>query len=439
MAEAVSETYYVPSGVPGAGGRFVGPIFSQWYERSSFKPAGSSIVGVADDAVVTIQPSGEFEQWLEFGHQIELAAGKRPSFRVAPHTGNLAQGGTVGPWNSYSPSRKPHFCYPLVNPRLWYPFSTCTINTTDNRLEFRHSSAFEHDVVRIGRGRQWSVHNAGSWLAGLASTYPMIVQPAPSAAAFSLPSGDITDYAARNFAANTFSAHTGPYGQSIGKTPFYAALIDDPVYGGSKRVITIVGGVHAGEDYGDFPMMAGIEYLLGGSSAALYLRERFKFLLYPMLNPTGRAAGCARTSYITRSGVHDDPNRRWNIVPANNETLDKPRTAIEYDLAALANVTVHVDYHGTYLGSRWGMTIDAAEPNDGVFASKVHDITGFTIDDDSNTPVDALGGYMMARGAKMAVSLEMGDPTPNSDADTNKYGVAVFQALAEMDQENYFA
>lgn len=104
----------------------------------------------------------------------------------------------------------------------------------------------------------------------------------------------------------------------------------------------------------------------------------------------------------------------------------------------IGNPVAHLEFHGTYLGTRWGLTLDASESYDTVFKDKMVARTGFSISDDANTPVGAIGWFMSQRGAMLSIMLELGDPSPTTNADVNLYGVAAIQSIYDMDLEDRF-
>mmetsp|Transcript_25116 Transcript_25116/g.44018 ORF Transcript_25116/g.44018 Transcript_25116/m.44018 type:complete len:893 (-) Transcript_25116:460-3138(-) len=73
-----------------------------------------------------------------------------------------------------------------------------------------------------------------------------------------------------------------------------------------KQGIIITARVHPGESNSSYVMEGFLEFLLGNSKTARFLRSRFVFKIIPMLNPDGVIYGNYRTSLL---GI--DLNRRW--------------------------------------------------------------------------------------------------------------------------------
>lgn len=74
-----------------------------------------------------------------------------------------------------------------------------------------------------------------------------------------------------------------------------------------KKGIIITSRVHPGESNSSFIAEGIIDFLLGNSREAVYLRNNFVFKILPMINPDGVIYGNYRCSLL---GV--DLNRRWN-------------------------------------------------------------------------------------------------------------------------------
>lgn len=75
-----------------------------------------------------------------------------------------------------------------------------------------------------------------------------------------------------------------------------------------KQGVIVTARVHPGESNSSFVMEGFLEFILGSSRTARFLRSRFVFKVVPMLNPDGVIYGNYRTSLL---GV--DLNRRWRF------------------------------------------------------------------------------------------------------------------------------
>lgn len=73
-----------------------------------------------------------------------------------------------------------------------------------------------------------------------------------------------------------------------------------------RQAIILTSRVHPGESNASYIMEGVIDYLVGESSGALALRNRFVFKIVPMLNPDGVIIGNYRCSLSLT-----DMNRQW--------------------------------------------------------------------------------------------------------------------------------
>lgn len=78
-------------------------------------------------------------------------------------------------------------------------------------------------------------------------------------------------------------------------------------WGKNKQGVVIMARAHPGETPGSWMMKGIIDFLLGNSNEAKFLRNKYIFKIIPMLNPDGVICGNYRTSI---AGC--DLNRRWN-------------------------------------------------------------------------------------------------------------------------------
>lgn len=415
------------------------------YERSSMIASLSSVTGDGDSAVVLVRPMPTISQsgsgWIEHGARLTGAMGKRPTIRVTLADSYFSF------WESYSPSRKGMWS---VDRRNWYYFDTCSVNSGAGYVEMRHNTAFPADTIYLARSRQLGVHDCGDWIAGLLASYPTMFKPAASAVAYS-PGSNLAGFGAQSLIANEFSSQTQLYyltttgntftQKTIPPTPLYAVEIDDPALtppGGTKDLITIVGGVHAGEDFGDYSMIAFVEYLLGASTEAQYMRQFFKFLLYPLANAPGRAGGHFRSQFQRGTGgVNDDINRNFTNASAGFQTNDYLRAAIDADRAGVVP-KVHLDFHGTYLSNGFNIVEDAGVALHATYKSTLASFCGFSIGDDANTPTDSICGYFRGLGTPLYITTECGDQTTQADSKITTHGQSIVKTLAQMDANGDF-
>ena len=75
-----------------------------------------------------------------------------------------------------------------------------------------------------------------------------------------------------------------------------------------RKGIVVTGRVHPGETNSSWMMQGFIDFIVGSSDEAVYLRENFVFKIIPMLNPDGVIVGNYRCNL---SGY--DLNRQWSL------------------------------------------------------------------------------------------------------------------------------
>lgn len=429
---------------------FVSPLgITDDYERSSVILSLSSVVGDGDDGIVVGVPMPTIMQtgagWIEPSFMVTGALGKRPKIRIpyADEAGPTA-------WTGYSPNRKG-----MWSPDLgvtWIYFDTTTINTGGGYIEMRHNTAFTADTVIIGRSRQVSLSTMGGWLDVLLSAYPSIIGPAASALAYS-PGSNLASYGAQSCIAAEFSQQTQLYwqgttgntfsGRTVPPTPKWCLEINDtslmPPGDAPKDVGVIVAGTHAGEDLGDYAMMRMVEHLLGGSAESQNMRRYFRMLLYPCMNPPGRAGGHFRAQYQRSSTIWpyviDDLNRNFNLANAGFETNDVGRAVLVPDLDGEIPKFV-MDFHGTFLTNGFAIIKDEGVTLHETFRSRLQTACGFTIYDDANTPTGAVTAYFRDLGTPLYIIHELGDQTPKADALYVTHGAANVQVLSGMKDED---
>lgn len=409
------------------------------YERSSVDLSASSVAGDGDAAVVTMAPratrsndiAGGQRRWLEPSAELVGVLGLRPTLRWSGMVNNsyADEGGYHGaPWQA---SRRCMFS--TDGGLTWRYFATTVVHESSGFVEFRHDAPFTADRVRVSRGRQMSVSQAGAWLAALAQAHPGKLVPADSALSH-VPSSQVAQFPAQQFIAAEFAPQLDERGQVIPATPLYAGMIDDasltPVGGGRKRVAILAAGVHAGEDHANFVLQAVVQALLGNSPAALALRRELRIPFYPVANPPGRVGGGFRGSFTVGRGGEDDANRHFIESGTGLQIIDLPKAAMSIDLRG-EPLALAIDSHGTY-GSRVAVFEDPGVPASGEFARRLNVALGGGVVDEGDSHPGFLSEYLRSIGASPAVTLETGDPSPVSDAQIAAIGQGVVDALVGM-------
>jgi hypothetical protein len=406
------------------------------YERSSVKLADSSVSGYGDDAVITIKPRFQASEvtsselrWLEPSALVTGLNGFRPTFRFSSYLTSGSGSYHGQPWQA---ARRPMFSY---DRSTWTYFDTAvTVNTTDHWIEFRHSTAFTSNTVYISRGRQMSVEQVGAWIDDLETTYPTIIEPTTSAAAFT---PTLTSWSGQSFIADEFSSQTNELSETIPATPFYAFQINDtsltPLDGSAKQLAVVTSGVHAGEDHGNFVLKAFIDAVLDSTTTGQYLRRNYKILVYPMINAPGRAGGGWRGSFTLGTGSIDDANRHFSDASPGLEIITKPRTAMATDRGS---ETPHwaIDFHGTYANA-WALFVDTGNTFQDTFKTLLGTNSGQTIADEGDTHAGFVSRYYQDTvGSRLAITHESGDPSQVTDANIVTQGVGIADSLYDIFQ-----
>lgn len=412
------------------------------YERASVIIASSSITGLGDSAIVSISPKLQESEvtdtrWLEPSVDITGVNGYRPTFRFLNYKDG--SGGTHGYSSSWwTTSRRPMYSYD--SGATWNYFDTApTLDTVNQWIEFRHSTAFTGNTVRIGRSRQITVHQVGDWLASMGTTYSSFFGPSASAIAYT-PSGSVSGFSAQSFIADEFSTQTDSLSDTVLVTPFYAAEINDtslsPVGSHAKRLGIVTSGVHAGEDHGTVVMQRFIEYLCGSSTEAQALRRNYRILIYPCMNAPGRAGGGWRGSWTQGTAGADDANRHFSDTGSALEIVDKPKAVITTDRASVIPDWA-TDHHGTG-NSEYSVYLDSGDAYQSSFQTKLASFGGVTVNNDGASNTGYVSWYFHGLGAKLAVTHETGDGTPKSNASIVTHGTALVQTLNSMMEDGVF-
>ena len=408
--------------------------FDDNFERSSVDTSLSSITGVGDGALIRAVPMGQESEvtdvrWLEPSFEIVNCRGHRPEIWFENYKGTTG-GIHAYDVDSWQITRCAMMSYDGGETHAYFS-SPPTRNTTNQRLEFRHATAFSGERVRISRGRQMTVHQHGARLDALAAAHAYF-GPSPTAASYT-PTGAVSGYSGQSFIADEYSAQVDTLGRTIPATPFYAALINDTsltATSGAKKAMVLNSGVHAGEDHAEFVLYAVIAWLCGSSAEAIRLRREYKIFIYPMLNAPGRAGGGWRGSFTQGVGGADDANRHYDDTLTTLEIIDKSKAVILADIAGLVK-DILMDMHGNF-GITWGVYANAADTWHQSFQAKLATRTGQTIVDLGDTTGINFAGYWKLAGFKLSITHETGDPSPVSDGDIATHGQGIVEALSDM-------
>lgn len=251
---------------------------------------------------------------------------KTPAFHLSV-TDPLRVGGT--PPSNYRP------WYTFDDPdslnATWVRFNNAT--TISGVLQFSHNVAFTSDTVYVAHRPRYSTATSRAYLDSV-SANPLVTMP---------PSSTGNNFVYFNTTATNKVDGITPL-SSIGLTSF--RITDpslQPLDGSEKRIAVHIAGQHAGEDQGEWALQNYLEFLLGGSAAAIRLLRNFDQYFYPLVNSTGRDGGAYRGTL--QSGQEgEDPNREWALGALLLEEVQQTRDAITTDTAN--NIDVFMDWHG---------------------------------------------------------------------------------------------
>lgn len=118
--------------------------------------------------------------------------------------------------------------------------------------------------------------------------------------------------------------------------------------------IVISARVHPGESPASYMMRGVLQLLLAASDEAAELRRRYRFVVLPMLNPDGVAAGNGRSNSAGK-----DLNRCWEHPPAGCEVgfakiVLEELTASPGGVLAFIDLHAHSQRHGAFTLSNPG-------------------------------------------------------------------------------------
>ena len=131
---------------------------------------------------------------------------------------------------------------------------------------------------------------------------------------------------------------------TINSTPFCPSLNNsNSSMNKTKSGVVLFGRQHPSETVGSWTIKGAIDFLMGESDEANYLRDNFIFKIIPMINVDGVVCGNTRTSL---SGC--DLNRRWS----NPNVLLHPEIfyakELIIDFCKRNNIECIVDFHGHF-------------------------------------------------------------------------------------------
>lgn len=297
-------------------------------DGNNFHPANCTVSGETTlTPTVTIVPRegpGAFYHQLA---KITNVNGKTPTF-IMDCTNYV--GGTVGTsWHPW---------YALADPSLestvWYRWPHDPTEIATNVKQFALPDAFTVNDVWIAFQIGYPVGRTTSFLNWLKTTHADLVKDLPSSGS--------------DHIITMMDSFTDELGRTVPAQPMYSYGIrqdaTQPFDGYPKRKIVILGGTHAGEHMGDFTMEGFLRWLVSGSTKANDLLRNFEFLVYPCLNPRGRAGGYPRTP-----PGEGDINRNLDDTPSGTEVV-VITDAWNLDIGARGTAKIYMmfTWHGSY-------------------------------------------------------------------------------------------
>lgn len=406
------------------------------FERSSVNIAGSSVVGLGDDTVITIKPRvQESEAWPPSGgtrwlfpyFRISGAKGIRPTFVITDY--GSGEGKYHGhPWPS---GRRMMFTYDPDDSAAWEHFDTNhTIGSTT--ITFRHSTAFTEVEVYGAWSRAVSVTQIGNWIEGLATSHAALVTTLPATLGAGNVPAAIQSFPAQDYISAMFSAQTDELSRTIPETPFYALGLDDtaltPTDGCEKRHFDLHSEMHAGEDLGWFVLARGLNWLLSADAAAVNLRRHFRFNVYPCHNAPGKYGGGHRGSFDQGVNGEDDANRHFSETDTGLEIIDIPKAVFVTDWAGTTR-HVNLSFHGNFAFQREIYTPD--QSGDDFYAAV--DVYENGINDNTNVVTGSYGYWVRnSFDYYLATTVETGEPAPLTEAALTQWAESIFKAVNDL-------
>jgi hypothetical protein len=406
------------------------------FERSCVNPALSTVstdtdgvdlilLHVRTQIVDTMHIS---PRWLEPVAKITGVNGKRPRFGFA----NYSEG-----FQTWGANQEAHYSYDGIN---WLPFVDTSVGSS---VRFRLGTAFTQDTVYIARSWPRSVTQVGNQIAALASAHPTKIKPSATALAFT-PSAT-TSFPAQAFIEAELAPAVDELGRAVPSVPVYAFTIDDDAFAGPKTICVINAGIHSGEDVGEVVFWELIDYIMGSSPAALALRQKFRILVHPLVNPKGRYAGYWRGS----PDANTDPNRDWLTSSPLHDCVPIVKSSILAEVAG-GYVGFAFDFHASPSGNgAMQLGINENKPAKLEFDTlcRAKYPGGDWVDyggsrgpeGDGSTSVTTLGFYIrdLKPGLHMLVETceRFGSMNPTT---TRPYAEAMVGALADMESGGWF-
>lgn len=292
------------------------PTLSGAFEGGNIDASASSVSRVGGDYAISLVPRKQDnayagQAWWYFGVRIDKMLGKRPSFSLlwTDWVGKV-MGLTTGPKAGWVP------CWTATpdDPASWR--YAPSFSYADPTVSFQFAEAFDADVVYVAYRPFCTPSMLRTWVDGLAG---------------------ITNLPGKTgYTVGTSPATTDETGRALP-----AREILGFEFGRGPAQMVIISGVHPCEDHGTQVMQAFVESLLASPA----ILARYTVMVYPCVNPQGRAGRSYRGSFDP-AGLTLDPARDWTDTPALS-CVQQVRADIAARCAG-GRPDVMLDFHGHY-------------------------------------------------------------------------------------------
>lgn len=232
-----------------------------------------------------------------------------------------------------------------INPSPWFAFRLISENPRTIQIELEYGDARHRYWPKLSvDGKNWTLIDESKFevlgdRTRARMTIDIGIEPTWVAAQEIINSTDITNW------AKQFKSVDNTVFKTVGKSKRGRDLVHlDINKGGTagKEIIAVVSRQHPPEVTGNMAMIAFVEEILKDSDLSRRFREKFRVMVYPMLNPDGVDLGHWRHN---AGGI--DLNRDW--AEYNQPEI---RQVCEHIIAeankAKSEVILGLDFHSTY-------------------------------------------------------------------------------------------
>jgi len=232
-----------------------------------------------------------------------------------------------------------------INPSPWYAFRIYTEDSKTVEIELAYGNAKHRYWPKISSdGKNWARIDSSNFKVLKGGKRAQLILDISTdttwiAGQEIINSSDITDWA-KQF-TNVDDTKFEAIGKSkLGRDLIHLDISDGPT--NNKEIIAVVSRQHPPEVTGNMAMIAFIEEILNDSDLSKKFRNKYRVLVYPMLNPDGVDLGHWRHN---AGGI--DLNRDWAEYN-QPEIRQVCEDIIKKANAANSEVILGLDFHSTY-------------------------------------------------------------------------------------------